>query len=66
MTRPAKVSVRVRVVVGDDIVEFNTTSPLHLSGDRRRWKRQLREHLEPRVAALTVQFGDQLGVQEAP
>lgn len=60
----AKVTVRVKVQYGHDTVEVTTTAPLHLSGDRRRWKRQLREHFEERTALLTVQFAEQLHVPE--
>lgn len=51
------VRIQIDVRVGERTIRLSDTAPIHLSGDQRRWRRQVTEHAEGVVTALLDALG---------
>lgn len=57
MSARNSVRISITVQVGDQVMTVTDSRPLFLSGDRRRWKRQIAEHVQEQSAIMGERFG---------
>lgn len=51
------ISVAISIKVGDQIMKVSDIQPLFLSGDRRRWRKQIADHVAKTAEVLGQRFG---------
>lgn len=52
-----QISVSISIRVGEQVMKVSDSQPLFLSGDRRRWRKQIADHVAKTAEILGQRFG---------